>query len=151
MPAASIPEVQPFIKKQNKIIDCIRVDGASDEGPSHLEVQYYWTKLHLEQSKVMTLVTTRHSGGSYLNRVELMNGGLSIAHSNMFIPSTLHGSNFSDNGGGVDENKLQKNLETAAEVYINRVNGATPVTMIKGVQSNQTQRQKLLTFLKSTK
>ncbi len=27
-----------------KAVDCIRVDGASDEGPSREEVQYYWTK-----------------------------------------------------------------------------------------------------------
>ena len=25
------------------IINCIRVDGASDKGPNHKEVQFYWT------------------------------------------------------------------------------------------------------------
>lgn len=29
---------QPFLS--NKIIDCIRVDGGVDEGPSHVEVQF---------------------------------------------------------------------------------------------------------------
>ena len=45
----------------------------------------------LLRSKVATLVTTRSSGSSYLNRVELQNGCLSLAHSNTFIPSTLAG------------------------------------------------------------
>ena len=26
-----------------KSIDCIRVDGACDEGPSHENMQFYWT------------------------------------------------------------------------------------------------------------
>lgn len=67
-----------------KAVECIRVDGAADEGPNHLEVQYYWTKRHLEEGTTATLVTTRSSGSSYLNRVELQNGCLSLAHSNLF-------------------------------------------------------------------
>lgn len=68
-----------------KAIDAIRVDGATDEGPSHDEVQYYWSERHLIKNKVATLVTTRSSGSSYLNRVELQNGCLSQAHSNTFF------------------------------------------------------------------
>ena len=75
-----------------KNIDCIRVDGASDEGPSHLEVQYWWAERHLFEPKSVTLVTTRSSGSGYLNRVELQNGCLPLAHSNLFLPSTIHGS-----------------------------------------------------------
>lgn len=45
-----------------KAVDCIRVDGAADEGPSHEEVQFYWTERHLLKNKVATLVTTRNSG-----------------------------------------------------------------------------------------
>ena len=90
----------------NRPIDCIRVDGASDEGPSHVEVQFHWTDRHVKHAKVATLVTSRHSGGSYLNRVELMNGGLSQAHANLFIPSTLSGSNYGR--GGLDKVKLKK-------------------------------------------
>ena len=41
-----------------KSIDCIRVDGATDEGPSHETVQYFWTDWHLSQGKVVTLLTT---------------------------------------------------------------------------------------------
>ena len=42
----------------------------------------------------------------------------SRAHANMFIPSTIHGSNF--NESGVDEAALERNLRAATEVYINR-------------------------------
>ena len=73
-------------------LDCVRVDGASDEGPNHEEVQFYWTKSHLNKGKVATLITTRSSGSSYLNRVELQNGCLSRGHSGTFIPSTMAGS-----------------------------------------------------------
>lgn len=69
----------------------VRVDGASDEGPSHKEVQFLWTEKHTQEGHAFTAVTTRHSGGSYLNPVELMNGCLAVAHSNCFIPSTLGG------------------------------------------------------------
>jgi hypothetical protein len=33
---------KPFLS--NKIIDCIRVDGGVDEGPSHIEVQFLCTE-----------------------------------------------------------------------------------------------------------
>ena len=39
-----------------KDIDCIRVDGASDEGPSHHEVQFWWTEWHMLNNKVATIV-----------------------------------------------------------------------------------------------
>ena len=41
---------------QPKQVDCIRVDGSSDEGSSHEEVQYWWTKRHYK-GKVATLAT----------------------------------------------------------------------------------------------
>ncbi len=62
---------------EHKAIDVIRVDGASDEGPSHEEVRFYWAERHVARNKVATIVTTRSSGSSYLNRVELQNGCLS--------------------------------------------------------------------------
>ena len=66
----STAELQPvFLNSETnmpKEIDCIRVDGAGDEGPSHVEVQFYWSKHHIMQQKVATLVTTRSSGSSYL-------------------------------------------------------------------------------------
>jgi hypothetical protein len=57
-----------------------------------------------------------------LNRVELQNGCLALAHSHLFIPSTLNGNNF--NESGLDEAKLRENLSAATEVYIDRVDGA---------------------------
>ena len=74
-------EISPFKNPETdaqKKIECTRVDGAGDEGPSHLEVQYYWTKRHIEQGSIATLVTTRSRGSSFLNRVELQNGCLVI-------------------------------------------------------------------------
>ena len=76
---------------KHKPIGCVRVDAASDEGPTREEVQFWWTLRHLQLRKLATLVTTRSSGSSYLNRVELQNGCLSRGHSNLFIPSTLSG------------------------------------------------------------
>jgi len=46
----------------------------------------------IQKEKIMTLVTTRSSGSSYMNRVGLHNGCLSLGHVNTFIPSTLKGS-----------------------------------------------------------
>ena len=86
-------ELKPvFLNLQSglpKAIECVRVDGATDEGPAHAEVQYWWTKRHISRGRLATLVTTRSSGSSYLNRVELQNGCLSLGHANTFIPSTL--------------------------------------------------------------
>lgn len=114
-------EFKPCMK--NKPIDCIQVDGAADEGPSHKEVQFMWTERHLEQEKVCTLVTTHCSRSSYLNRVELQNGCLSVARGNIFIPSTIHGSNFGKNGS-IDYEKLERNLDAATDVYISKCNNA---------------------------
>ena len=68
-----IPELSAVFKICNqdgvenpKSIDCIRVDGACDKGPSHLEVQYWWTEWHVNHNKLATLVTMRSSGSSYL-------------------------------------------------------------------------------------
>ena len=100
----------------------VRVDGAGDEGPSHKEVEFLWTEKHLNQNHHFTCVTTRHSGGSYLNPVELMNGCLAVAHSNLYIPSTLGGQ--VHNAQGLDEDQLKRNLDLATDVYISRVQGA---------------------------
>ena len=93
------PEIQlAFVNSltaERKLIECVRVDGAGDEGPLHEEVQFLLTSRHLDKGCIATLVTTRSSGSSYLNRVELLNGCLSQALSNLFIPSTLGGSCFS--------------------------------------------------------
>lgn len=36
---------------QGKAVDCIRVDGGADEGPSHLKVQFRWTESHLNTGR----------------------------------------------------------------------------------------------------
>ncbi len=139
-----------------KAVDCIRVDGASDEGPSHEEVQYYWTERHLLRKKVATLITTRSSGSSYLNRVELQNGCLSKGHSNTFIPSTLAGTCTNPDTGAVDQCKLKQNMALAIEAYIQRVDGCpcgeSQIHLYCGADSSEQQevREKLLVFLKGS-
>ena len=59
-----------------KEIECIWVDTASDEGPSHTEVQFLWTGRHMNWPTKVTLVTTRSNGDSFLNQVELKSGCL---------------------------------------------------------------------------
>ncbi len=137
-----------------KPIDCIRVDGASDEGPGHDEVQFWWTVRHMERRKLATLVTTRSSGSSYLNRVELQNGCLSLGHAALFIPSTLGGSCYNPETGAVDEELLRRNHDLAIDAYISRVDnspcGSTTIKLYKGADSSTLRqtRNKLLEFLK---
>ena len=109
------------ITGRRKLIECIRVDGAADEGPSHEEVQFMRSAQHISKATIATLVTARNSGSSYLNRVELQNGCLALAHANVFIPSTLGGSCM--DGCKVNKDKYEENMNLATEVYINRVNG----------------------------
>ena len=81
-----------------KEVEFVRVDGASDEDPSHVEVQYLWTERHFLKNTLVTMVSSRSSGDSFLNRVELQNSHLARRHSNTFIPSTLHGAHTDANG-----------------------------------------------------
>ena len=141
----------------NKQIDCIRVDGAADEGPSHEAVQFWWTLWHFTNKKVATLVTTRSSGSSYLHRVELQNGCLALGHSNTFIPSTLAGSCYDEETGTVDQAKLKENLNMAISAYISRVNGCpcgdSNLMLFRGSDSgvNQVKSENLSIFLKGSK
>ena len=82
------------------------------EGPSHHKVQFLWTERHISKATRVMLVTTRCSEDSYLNRVELQNGCLSRGHSNLFIPSTLHGSPYGSDGK-IDESKYKNNMNAA--------------------------------------
>ena len=139
-----------------KSVECIRVDGASDEGPSHEEVQFYWAAHHLSKGKIVKLVTSRSSGSSYLNCVELQNGCLSLGHANTFIPSTLKGSCVSVETGMVDNDKLKENLDVAIDAYISRVDGTpcgdTTIHLYKGAKDSEQvkSRTNLLTFLKGS-
>lgn len=154
------PEFLPVFNSVNrspKTIECIRVDGANDEGPSHEEVKYWWAVRHLESKLLVTLVSTRSIGSSYLNRVELQNGCLALGHTNLFIPSTLGGSPYNPDTGLIDMDKVRKNLDMAASVYIERVNrcpcGETVIHLFKGEDSSslQLQRKHLLVYLKGSK
>ena len=111
------------------------MDSAIDVGPGHLEVQFWWTARHMEVKKVVTMVTSRSSGSSYLNRLELQNGCLAVAHANLFIPSTLNGMPIDPSTGLVDKDILTANLNQAADINIKRVNqcscGDTKIHLIK--------------------
>ena len=142
----------------NGEVDCIRVDGANDEGPSHYEVQFMWTERHIDYGKACTIVTTRFAGGSYLNKVELQNECLALGHSNLFISSTINGSNFVN--GELDEDKLKQNFEAAITVYMNTVNGSPcggkPINLKRGSTDEpntkrQERRARLIIFLRGTK
>lgn len=151
-------DVQPAffncLSGERKTKVCVRVDGGHDEGPAHKEVQFWWTCYHLDKASRVLILTTRDSGSSNKNRVELQNGCLALAHSNLFIPSTLNGSCLDSQSGNVDEGKLKQNLSDAIDVYISRVNkcpcAVTVVHLYKGTESSEIQglRTMMKTFLK---
>lgn len=139
---------------QPKRIECVRVDGVTDEGPNHDEVRFYWAARHLEHGKLATLISSLSSGSSYLNRVELQNGCLALRHTNLFIPSTLNGSAVNPETGAVDMERVKANFELATDVYIDRVNGCpcgeTVIHLYRGADSSSLQQKwkDLLVYLK---
>ena len=145
------------VRGKPKILECVRVDGATDEGPSHLEIQFWWMLRHLERPTFISLVTTRSSGASYLNRVELQNGCLALAHANLFIPSNLNGSCFDPESGKLDQERLRANMDLATDIYISRCDnapcGETAIRLYKGADSTDKQElcSSVLTFLKGSK
>ena len=44
-------DFSPAFRGAPKMFDCIRVDGATDEGLSHEEVQFVWTEWHYNYGK----------------------------------------------------------------------------------------------------
>ena len=80
---------------KDKEFDCNRVDGSHDENPTGLEIHCLWTKRHVVNSKTCTVVTTRHSGGSYFNRVELQNGCLAWLTAISSYHQHSNGNNYS--------------------------------------------------------
>ena len=103
-----------FEHLKDKELDYILVDGAHDENPTELDTQFLWTERHATNSKTCTIVTTHHSSGSHLNRIELQNGCLALVHSHLFIPATLKGHNYNEKG--FDSIKLRDNLDAATKV-----------------------------------
>lgn len=148
------PVFENLLTGKRKSILCVCCDGSSDEGPSHEEVQFLWTERHLTEENEVTLVTTRSSGSSYFNRIELQNGCLSRAHSNLFIPSTLNGS-CTTASGIVDKDVNHQNLSDAIDIYIQRCGkspcGQTVIHPYRGAESDQIRQKMLLTFLKCNK
>ena len=71
--------------------------------------------------KAVMLVTSRSSGASYLNCVELQNRCLALAHANFYIPCTLIGMPLNPETGNVDADLLSANLNKAADIYVQRV------------------------------
>ena len=89
-----------------KSVECIRVDGALDKGPSHEEVQSVLVdRTPYPEGKNSNLVMMRSSGCSYLNHVELHNGRLSLGHAHTFIPSTLGGYCYNQQTGEIESLK----------------------------------------------
>ena len=133
------------------------MDGAGDEGPAHKEVMFWWTLRHLENGNLVTMLSSRSSGSSYLNRVELQNGCIAQGHSNIFIPSTLNGACFTEETGKVDQDKVRANLKSAMDVYISRVSGIpcgdTLIHLYKGADFSEFQcmRKDIQIFLKGSK
>ena len=89
------------------------------------------------EGSVLWYVTSRHSGGSFSNEVELMNGSIAKAHASLYIPSTLSGNNYDSNG--LNSEKLRENVDIATDVSIDRVNGSacceTTLQLYKGGQN----------------
>ena len=144
------------LTNQPKLIECARVNGATDEGPAHVEVRFWWTVRHLERPTYATLVIARSSDSSFLNRVELQNGCLSLAHAYLFIPSNINGTCFDPNTGKLDEQRLRTNLGLAMDIYISRVNGApcgeSQIHLFKGADSSEKRqlRNHVLVYLKGS-
>ena len=90
------------------------------------------------------MLSTRSSGSSYKNRVELQNGCLSLGHASLFIPSALNGSCIIS--GKVNDEILCKNLDSAIDVYLSRVDKSpcakTVIHLIKGANSDDEQKER---------
>ena len=46
-----------FGERKTKL--CVRVDGGHDEGPTHKEVQFWWTCYHFDKASRVLILTTR--------------------------------------------------------------------------------------------
>ncbi|CAB3997220.1 Hypothetical predicted protein [Paramuricea clavata] len=139
-----------------KELECIPVDSGSDEAPCFEQVQFWWAKRHFVKPTRMHLVTSRHSGGSNLNRVELQNGCEVKARTNLLVPMTLNGLNC-DESGKTDNVKLKKNISDAINVHNSRVDqascGDTEINLFRGSDSkaNQILDMHVKSFLSGTK
>ena len=89
--------------------------------------------------------------------MELQNGCLAVAQANLFIPSNLNGSCFDSDTGKLDNERLQKNMTRATEIYVERVNeapcGTTNIHLYAGSEllDSLKLRGHVLTYLKENK
>ena len=100
------------------------------------------------------MVTSRSSGSSFLNRVELQNECLALGLANLFIPSTLCGSNIDPATGNIHRERFVSHMKQATEVYINGSPcGEINIHLFKGADSsaNQASCVHLMHYLKGTK
>ena len=67
---------------KRKDIECIRVDGGYDEGPLHLETQYWWTLHHLNFGSHALLVLSRNSGARIAWSCKM---GVSPLHAQIYL------------------------------------------------------------------
>ena len=88
-------------------------------------MQFNWTAHHLAKEKIVTFFTSRSSGSSYLNRVELQNGCLNLGHPHLKDPEI----------GVADSTKLKENLDVAIDTCISGIDerscGNTTVQLYK--------------------
>ena len=65
------PNVQPAffncLTGERKTGVCVRVGGGHDKGPTHKEVQFWWTCYHLNKASQVLILITRDSGTSKKN------------------------------------------------------------------------------------
>ena len=111
----------------------------------------------LTAESVATMITTRNSGASYKNRVELQSSCLALALANLLIPTTLNGACLI-NDGKVNQTKLKENLSSAIiDVYLSRVDGApcasNEIHLFHGTESATCRNENNLVkvFLKGSK
>ena len=101
-------------------------------------------KEHLVKQTKAMMVSMQSSGSSYKNRVALQNGCLSLGYANPFIPSTLNGSCIIS--GKVNDAMLCKNLDSAIDVYLSRVDKSpcakTVIHLTKGANSSDEQKER---------
>jgi len=81
----------------------------SGRGGNKRDQQLCRADTHFEEGKMVTLPSSCSMGSSYLNKVELRNGCLSLGHPNSFIPSALNGSVYKPETGALDMEKVKSN------------------------------------------
>lgn len=139
------------------------LDMISVQPTNHAKRRFGSIKGHIKVSSSLFVrfqiypgrVTTICSGDNFLNHKEPQNGCQARGHSNLFIPSMLHGAPFGDDGF-FSEEKHKKNMSTAIDQYIHRVDETpcmkTSIRLYQGVNQDHLflqRRGKLLKFLQA--